>query len=175
MRDAAEACAAAGMDDLLVKPADLRTLKNKLRQFLPSPSNGGENAKYGDVAEPSPPPPPTGQVSPVALAHLVLDPSVLRELSDGDSDMEAGILRRFPMTNQPVTEALIRAVAEHDAEAVSQLAHRIKGAARMIGAGEYAQACEILEQAGKSRDWAIIETGLAQFKTALARLEQALS
>jgi HPt (histidine-containing phosphotransfer) domain-containing protein len=104
----------------------------------------------------------------------VLDRAILRELSGGDAAMERKILLRFRTANRPDGEALVRALAARDAKAVAHLAHRIKGAARMIGAAEYALACEALEQAGRKQDWPAVEVAQQGLDAALARLDQVI-
>ncbi|MDP1901014.1 MAG: PAS domain S-box protein [Rubrivivax sp.] len=163
MNDVADGCTAQGMDDVLVKPADLRTLKDKLARLLPPPAEpGDEKLLQAEPAEP-----------PGALAGT-LNLAVLHELSGGDADMERRVLARFRKANQPDARALARAIAEHDLAAVTQLAHRMKGAARMIGASEFAAACEALEQAGRDGDGDAIARGQARFDNALLQLERIL-
>ena len=163
MRDAADTCSAAGMDDILVKPADLSALKAKLGQLLPLPSMHSEAEMPAATPIPQP-----------GTLKQVLDRAILRELSGGDAAMEKRILLRFRAANQPDGGALVQAVAARDAKAVAHLAHRIKGAARMIGATEYALACEALEQAGRSMDWPAVEVAQQRLDAALARLDRVI-
>jgi PAS domain S-box-containing protein len=163
MQDVADTCAAAGMDDILIKPASLSALKEKLGRLLPLPSMPGDAEAQT-----------TRPIPQLGTPEKVLDRAILRELSGGDAAMERKILLRFRTANQPDGEALGVAVAARDAKAVAHLAHRIKGAARMIGAAEYALACEILEQAGKSQDWPAVDVAQQRLDAALARLDRVI-
>ena len=163
--NAMQECLAAGMDDMLVKPTDLGHLRNKLDTVFPLP-----------VAPPGREPMATHSPRSHSEATLeeVLDRAVLRELTSGDADLENKILARFKATNQADAEALRQAFGNHDATEVGRLAHRMKGAARVIGARPFAQACEALEHAGKSGDWPEIEEAHDGCKAALGLLEQVL-
>jgi len=160
------ACAAAGMDDLLVKPADLRSLKAKLNKIFQQPS-----ASKNDAVELSSPSLASHQD---ILTDGALDWTVLAELSGGDDVVNRKILARFRAANHPDTAALIQAVAARDADEVSRLGHRIKGAALMIGTHQYALACEALEKAGKNHDWTAIEAGVVAFKKTRELLGRAM-
>jgi len=169
LSDVAAACAEAGMDDILVKPAGLSALRAKLQRWLPLP------AQMPAANPPLAPPAPAAQAPLDPAEPQVLHRALLHELSDGDAELERRILLRFRASNHGDTEALLRAVAAQDAAAVAHYAHRIKGAALMIGANEFARACAALEQAGKSADWAAIETAQSGFRHTFERLERVLS
>jgi len=162
MRNAIDECQAAGMDDLLVKPADLGSLAAKLEQLLPlsgatpvAPDSGQRQERPPDLDE-------------------VLDPAVLRELSGGDSDMERRLLARFDATNRTDAEAIERAFADRDMKAIASLAHRIKGASSMIGARALSRSCEALELAGRDADWGRIEAIQGRYLKAYQRLRSIL-
>ncbi|OYY73872.1 MAG: hypothetical protein B7Y40_07465 [Gammaproteobacteria bacterium 28-57-27] len=160
LRDAADACAAAGMDDILIKPAALNALKQKLQQFLPTPGESSIPVMASATTQDARPP--------------VWDADVLHEMFGGDEAMKERILQRFRQTSQSDSVALDRALATHDAEEVRHLAHRIKGAARTIGAHEYAQACAALEQAATSQDWVAIDAAKAHIDSAWTTLKQVM-
>jgi len=104
----------------------------------------------------------------------VLNPVALGELSGGDQAMEHKILARFWKATQVDEAALGQALVAQNAAAVTSLAHRIKGAARLVGAREFAQACEALEVAARGTDWLRIEAAWLDFGSALERLEPVL-
>ena len=138
----AENCFAAGMDDYLAKPIDLRRLAQKLSQWLPLPVQGG-----------------------------VLDAAVLAEISGGDAAVEADLLGRFGRFNSEDAAALARALEDRDCAAVAQASHRIKGASRAIGATRLADACERLERASRAEDWEAVLAAATPFRSELASLE----
>jgi HPt (histidine-containing phosphotransfer) domain-containing protein len=64
--------------------------------------------------------------------------------------MERHVLLDFRQVNDADLAILREELPHGDAERLLQLAHRIKGAARTIGAERLAQACERLEQAARA-------------------------
>ena len=57
-----------------------------------------------------------------------------------------------------------------DAVALTRQAHKIKGAARMVGAAELGQVAEALENAGRQDEWLAIPPLAAYLDAALQRL-----
>jgi len=137
----AEICFAAGMDDYLVKPVELRQLLTKLDQWLP-----------------------------IAEAAAPLDRSVLGAISGGDAAAEREILMDFRRVNDEDAAMLKEAVAKSDIPQVTRASHRIKGASKMVGAAGLASVCERIESAGRSNDWATVAASMAVFHQELRRL-----
>jgi len=137
-------CFEAGMDDYLAKPVDLARLGEKLGRWLPLPAHPDD---------------------------VVLDPSVLAEVSAGDSSLEREIILRFYGENVADVRTLERAFRANELEELTRCAHRMKGAARTVGAKRLAAACESLERAGRSNDRAGIEASLGGLNEELARLD----
>ncbi|RUQ37878.1 MAG: PAS domain S-box protein [Candidatus Competibacteraceae bacterium] len=167
LKESAGRCLSAGMDDVLIKPANLESLRAKLNQLF--------STSIGDM-------PTVAALSPAPVVEAdvpqdrVLDRTILFELTGGDPKMESEILARFHAANQSDAQSLERAIANRDATAVTYLAHRMSGAAKMIGAQLFAQSCEALEQAGKSACWPDIEvTHQQRYLSALVQLRQALN
>jgi len=168
-------CAAAGMDDVLVKPANVGALRAKIERLLgPAAARAAaeQSTASPPVAQPTPAA-PAPQAEPLPTLE-VLQSAMLRELTDGDAEMERRVLLRFRASNQIDAASLAQAVSARDAVALAHWAHRIKGAARLIGANEFASACEALEQAAKNADWAAIEAAQAGFARSFERLERVL-
>jgi PAS domain S-box-containing protein len=163
LREALAECLASGMDDLLVKPADLPSIEAKLNKLLPALT---PSIEFGATA-----PTPVMPVATGGAERAALDAQVLAELTGGDKTMEAKMLARFKTSNQADAQGLREALAVRDAQAVARMAHRIKGASRMIGARAYSEACAALEQAGREGEWTRVEAGVAAFQNALDALE----
>lgn len=125
----AERCHAAGMDELLVKPADLARLKATLSKCL-------------IVAKPA------GHGAPGFTAAAPIDFKVLNELT-GDAAENAEILRDFMQQTRSDLAALEDAQQKRDIPASVRVAHRMKGASRMVGAGELAAVCMAAENAAR--------------------------
>jgi PAS domain S-box-containing protein len=126
LRGEIERCRAAGMDDYLPKPMPLHDLKAVLDKWLPLPR----------VATPAP------SVLPVDMQVLARyvgdDPAVLRECITDFRDSLPGYLVEL--------RAACRDGRTADA---GGCAHRLKSAARTVGALELSDLCERMEQLGR--------------------------
>ena len=126
-----ERCAAAGMDDVVVKPATLATLAQTLRRWLP-------DGVWSDAgAQP--------------VAGPAIDQSALDELTGGDEDLNRDIVTRYLQSLGDDLEALWQALRDGDADALRRQAHRIAGASRTVGAHAVAAQAARLEDAARAR------------------------
>jgi PAS domain S-box-containing protein len=158
LKGEAEACLAAGMDDCLIKPVAVARLAATLRRWLP------HTAAVGDSA-------------PSALEEghdrvRVLDVGVLQHLLDDVGGDAAQVLADFIGASEQDLHGLQTARNESDLSAVQRHAHRIKGAALLVGAQELAEAAQALEQAAQAQDWALVLPLLSDVETALERVRR---
>ncbi|MEP7156085.1 MAG: ATP-binding protein [Betaproteobacteria bacterium] len=137
----AELCFAAGMDDYLAKPVELKGLLNKLDQWLPIPR----------------------PVTPV-------DCSVLAAISGGDKAKERAFLADFRRVNDADAVRLGVAAAKCELLDFTSTVHRINGASRMVGAVALAAVCLRLEGAGRAGDWKAVESNMVAFRRELEKL-----
>ncbi|MBK6906692.1 MAG: response regulator [Rhodocyclaceae bacterium] len=153
-----EKCMAAGMDDILVKPANLAQLKTALAG-LASTEPGGPGAPRA----PAPALLPATPAAPRAinievLAALVGDsPEVLRDF------MEA-----FLVSAQKITVELGAACADGEAERAGALAHKLKSSALSVGAVALAEVCRQIEEAGNANQRATVQALHAPVQDCLA-------
>jgi signal transduction histidine kinase/HPt (histidine-containing phosphotransfer) domain-containing protein len=158
MQGEPERCRAVGMDDFAAKPTTIPFLAGRLRRWLahltwPAPALAG-----------APQPPAAG-----AVRAGPIDPAVLEELTGGDAQLAAEVLDEFLVTTRADIAALGEASTAHAGDAVRRLAHRIRGAARAVGAqrlAEVAQRAESLAALG-SADWSRFEVLRAELAGAL--------
>lgn len=146
----------AGMDDCLVKPIGLDLLEEKL---------GGAPGASPATFEP-----------PAGEAAALFDLSPLAPLTGGDPGLAVNLLRELLNTNRRDLAALEEQVRQHDASALFELAHRLKGAARVIKATQVIEACEYLSRASvveRPRTEAL-EAGVEAVRRALDALERGL-
>lgn len=159
LADERQRCLDSGMDDCLFKPISLAALGERLADIR----------AIGGVAE-------TAQ----APAE-VFDPSALDTLTGGDPKLAR---RLFDELLSSTTEDLrmLQALAlTEERSALAELAHRIKGAARMVKAAGLVQCCEALESAcqldsaDESLDGAIqaLIAEMQRLHGALERLDEA--
>ena len=163
LKEDADRCLAVGMDDVVTKPTTVPVLAQKLRQFLP-------NLDWNAIPAPEKPQLSVQPAAAVSVSVAALDRSVLLELAGGDEAMAATFLVDFLDSTASDVEGLGALVAARDAEGIRRDAHRIKGAARMVGATTLAEAAAAVESAGKAMDWAGIESLAPDIEAAFAEL-----
>ncbi|MBT2325086.1 response regulator [Variovorax paradoxus] len=154
----AEACLAAGMDDFLVKPVELAQLTEKLDRWLPLP------------LAPSPPAAPAGSSPEAAPAVSPIDQALLTATCGGDASMVGEVLAALRRTCEDDSAGLRQAVAAADVAQVTQFAHRMAGASKMVGALAFATACENIDRASRIGDWKAVLTGMSAFEHERMRL-----
>jgi PAS domain S-box-containing protein len=156
---AVETCLAAGMDDYVVKPADLTEMSRKLARWLPLPP-------ATEIAQVPPRDPAAG--GPSAANFLDLD--LLAELSGGAVLVETEMLADFRRTNDRDAASLRAAADAGDIPAVLATSHRIKGASLMLGASALAGACSRIEGASTGEDPQGLGKAVFEFEQELLRL-----
>ena len=133
----------AGMDDLITKPIDLRTMFKTIDSHLRRPENGprsvphvGKGAGEGIVIPPIP----------------GVDVSAALDNIDGNRELYLWILRTF-LDNQGTTAiAVAKALAAGDSALAQRLAHTARGVAGTIGARRVVEVASELETCIKNDD-----------------------
>jgi CheY-like chemotaxis protein/HPt (histidine-containing phosphotransfer) domain-containing protein len=161
----AERCLSCGMDDYISKPLEMSRLREVLARWVPGRAATAGKAEPDDTATPEsavsgPKPPSSG----------VID---LRALTDvfGDDEATIGeILEAFIDPAQAIAADLDAAVIKDDSEGVKAAAHKLKSAARSIGAHGLADLCQALETAGKDANRAEIQHKYSGFSLELEKV-----
>ena len=169
MQGEPEKCRVAGMDDFAAKPTTIPFLASKLRQWLPDVAWAAGDAAPVPAQQPPPP--------AASSAGAPIDPSVLEEMTGGDAALAAEVLDEFVTTTRADLDALSAACAAGAVGDVRRLAHRIKGAARAVGApptAELAHQIESLAALGGD-DWARFEELRDELSGALEALVAVLA
>jgi CheY-like chemotaxis protein len=131
-------CESCGFSDLLIKPISLATLKAKLDRWLPLTQDRA--APVAAVAL------PTSSVH----SFLMLTPALQAE---------------FCSAHEEDMTLLERGVEQGDVLAIHRGAHRILGAARMIGAHGIDEAATQLQRAARAENWNQIKQSLHLLRT----------
>jgi CheY-like chemotaxis protein/HPt (histidine-containing phosphotransfer) domain-containing protein len=159
----AERCLAAGMDDYVAKPVGIQTLATILQRWLPHTA-----------------PNPAAAVNPAprATAPLenppTLDVRTLQTLAGGDEHATRALLEDFLDSTRQDLADLETARAAGDFTGLARQAHKIKGAAQLVGALELAEAASRLEIGSRAADAASIGPRSADVAMAAARLREHL-
>jgi signal transduction histidine kinase/HPt (histidine-containing phosphotransfer) domain-containing protein len=157
LRENVEQCLAGGMDDYLSKPVTVRRLTEKLRHWLPQLDWG-------------PAPSGTSPSDAQSRAHSPVEQAVLDQFIRGDLGKAQELLAYYCQTAADDLKTLHEAYRQKDGTAAG-VAHRMKGAALMIGAHEVADIAEQIEQSVRETKAADISGMTVELQQAVARVE----
>ena len=133
MQGEPERCRAAGMDDFAAKPTTIPFMAAKLRQWL-------SHLEWLSDHEPR-----AAANDSLAAADSVFDFAALAEVSGGDAELSASLLGDFVDSTRTDLQGLDAAVADTNLDEARRQAHRIKGAARIVGATAIAALAQQVE------------------------------
>jgi CheY-like chemotaxis protein len=147
-----EACFEAGMDHYLSKPVRTDALAQALDLWTPlEPEAGTARALDTDRFE------------------------ALRELSCGDGDLLAAVIRTYLDEGSALLVTLREALAEGDPQSVERAARALKGASAHVGALGVSDACKSLETFARAGSLGTAPQLVDQAAAAFARARGALS
>ncbi|MEO6974436.1 MAG: PAS domain S-box protein [Gallionella sp.] len=156
-----EHCSAAGMDELLVKPANLLQLKKTLARWL--------NIRETNNSEPA----PFINESPIGQIPGPIDYAVLAEI-EPDSAGQIQILQDFMSHIRVEHTQLLQTLEQGDQINVERTAHRMKGSSRMVGANDLANACAVIELAARNGDMPGARAARSLLDTAIQKFAEYL-
>ncbi|MFL6694566.1 MAG: response regulator, partial [Ramlibacter sp.] len=157
LQSEAAICLEAGMDDCLVKPAQLEGLASRLDQWLPMPATPPHPEEGGLPATPAPDP-------------GVMDGEFLDEITGGEAAEQAHLLEEFSRHSRNDAEQLRKSLFEDEApDQARHFAHRLRGASGVLRADSLSAACESIEDAAKSGN---MEEARASFPALQAELRR---
>ncbi|HYN54291.1 MAG TPA: ATP-binding protein [Methylotenera sp.] len=136
LAEESDRCHEASMDDLLVKPANLAQLKGMLTKWLPIAKMTNDQPFVSQSTEPN-----TDPIDFDTLKNIV-----------ADNAKQNQILRDFLTYIRADNLKLFEFLALNDHTNAEQVAHRMKGSSRMVGANHLANIYAIIEQATKDVD-----------------------
>ncbi|SNS21850.1 transporter substrate-binding domain-containing protein [Pseudomonas segetis] len=140
-------CIDAGMNGCLFKPVELDDLVNALTEVTPT--------------------------EPVAR-EVPFDQEALERISGGNKAVSIRLLDQIKITVAEDLSKLEHLLESADLNALSELAHRIKGAAAIIRANELINSCVAVEQACNDGDTLQAQEQAQRMASALRALEQAI-
>lgn len=145
----------AGMDECLIKPVGLDALAARLARGMPK-CQATSDALSGNAA--------------------LFDITPLLTVSGGNIDQQWQLLEALMQTNREDAEQLAGCVSAGRVAQAEAIAHRLKGAAKMIRAEGVVRACVALEQAcgAGQGDSAALLAAAGRLQAAVHQLESAL-
>ncbi|MBK9444506.1 MAG: response regulator [Comamonadaceae bacterium] len=154
-------CLASGIDDHLAKPlrlSELRALLKKLPRATDEPLDGTPSLAQPDAQNALP----------------VWDALAFREILGDDTDLQRHIMTKFLASSPKQLSAMAAAHFSGDLALLADLSHSLKSGARAVGAMQFGDLCEQLDNAGSGGD-ALHCAGLAaQLPQAWVAAEQAI-
>jgi signal transduction histidine kinase/HPt (histidine-containing phosphotransfer) domain-containing protein len=158
LRGEASRALAAGMDDYLTKPLQLPALREAVEKWLP------QHLAEEDVRSPG-----TERVQPSPDRSL-LDISVLKRLIGEEPASLHALLEDFLGAVSSGLAAIEGTTAVDDLAEIGSMAHRLKSAARSVGALPLGDTCAELENSSRLGDKAVAAEAVAAFKAAAEAL-----
>ncbi len=157
-------CIKIGMNDLQPKPATQKELTQILTKWLTAIVEKNMAA-------------PTASVPFIAVGYIdapVFDPGVLVDMLGDDPVVHRKLINSFLEVAQNSAVGIQYAIEMHDVSALKEASHKLKSSARVVGALQFAGACEALEYAGSNATWAEIQLACGVFQAAFKRMNTEL-
>jgi len=147
-------CYDSGMDGFLPKPVEIAKLHSMLKKWM-----GGTTETPTISAEEDDAP------SERADRNGPFDLSFLKETFGDDRETIVEILKEFVDPSEVCCTEVEVAIRDDSLAGVVAGTHKLKSAARSIGALELADICDQLESAGKNGDWKPVRTMAPELKS----------
>jgi PAS domain S-box-containing protein len=143
-----EEARAAGMDDHIAKPIDVKELFEVLGRWVEVPEQrriapGSKDATQAGADQPA--------SSEIELPHLPgIDTQTGLARVAGNMKLYRSILLKFRNSQANVVDEVLAALAQDDSETAQRIAHTLKGIAGNVGASKLQEAARQLEDAIKN-------------------------
>lgn len=172
MPDVVAKCQAAGMDDILVKPSELRQLQALVAKWLPQYASavvpqGNSGTDPASVA-------PDGAAA-VNGVPPAIDMRRLHDALGSNPEQAALLLHKIRDAMGRTVPEVSTALAMGDYAVIAGASHKLRGSAGMIGALPLAALCQQIETAAVAADAAALDgmggTFAAESRRTLAALD----
>ena len=163
MADTHARCLAAGMDDVLHKPADLAHLRELLAHWLPG------------VAAADPVAAKATELSHSVTEGEALDAKLLQESFGNDRDKLRQLLPKIQQTLAEQIVVMNAAIATRDLPALKALSHNLCGSAGLMGAKALRDVCVRIEALASGGDVSGLPSLAEQFRSQAQRTQDALN
>jgi CheY-like chemotaxis protein/HPt (histidine-containing phosphotransfer) domain-containing protein len=162
LRDEAARVRAAGMDEYLTKPIQLRALAAALERWMPSfPAH-----EFQDV-----PLPKAGAVA----STLAVDVSVLKSLVGDDDETVREFLTEYLAAARQQAADIVACCDADDSRRVGAIAHKLKASSRSVGALALGDLCAELENACRAGGKAELAERRVRFEASMHEVEACIA
>lgn len=161
-----ERCIQAGMNDCLIKPVGLDLLAERIASIHQVVRQHADNQ---------------AAFTPQAVSqfdeNVLFDLAPLAEVTNGDPKLMKHLVDELVTSNRKDLEELVQMVEDLDSAGLSELGHRLKGAARVVTANRLITCCVQLEQVctHKELSYPVLLEASDCVEQAIFELEQALT
>ena len=141
-------CLAAGFNDVIAKPVELKDLRDVLEKWAPGIGPAGRL-----------------EDDPVKLDYAMdqpIDMDVLRQSTGDNSDLHRQLLRTFVDSLTDSSDEIEQAFAWKNHEQIAGFTHKLKSSSLSVGALLLGDVCQQMEDASRLRKWKEIEKLLPQ-------------
>jgi len=150
-------CYAAGMDEVMIKPANLIQLRSTLLRWLPENNYLPEHKTKDEDNR----------------VDLPIDMASLRHIVP-DHNEQISLLGKFQVYHHNDFEKLQIEIDRGNVTEIANQAHRLKGSTRMVGATEIGNLYAMIEQSAKQNDMKAVQAQIGLLKPAINRFEKHL-
>lgn len=158
-------CFAAGMDDYLAKPLDVKGLLAVLEKWLPSGSGLSTHTAVTITG---------GKPERCVPAHDIFDVDEFVRRNLGDLELSRDVATMFSDHRPEYVESIRKAMLSNDAVALRESAHKLKGAAANLGLSPLSEIARMIELHADSTDQKRAPEMLAELEQRFEQAEEAL-
>lgn len=163
LKTEAQRCKDAGMDDYMSKPAPLSELQDLLERWLPKPTTAA-----------APMAPELTNATPSWSAGAV-DIQILRSLVGDDPQLLREFLQTFRTSAARIAQEVEQAYCAGSAVKTVAAVHKLKSAARSVGAMALGDLCADMEQVGAVGQIDALSMAFEHFKLEMAAVDRHLA
>ena len=162
LKTEAQRCKDAGMDDYMSKPAPLLQLQDLLERWLPKPA-AAVRAAAGSSSD----------ILPLSTGPV--DIQVLRGLVGDDPQLIREFLLAFRSSAARIAQEVEQAYCAGSAAKTAAAVHKLKSAARSVGAMALGDLCADMEQVGAAGQVDALALAFEHFKREMAATDRHLA
>ncbi len=166
LKSEADRCKAAGMDDYMSKPIPLADLQTLLDRWLPKATGSMVPASVEAASD---------AIDPGSEMVATLDIRVLRRLIGDDPRFIVEFLQAFRVSATRLARDIEQAYRDGNAARTVAAVHKLKSAARSVGAMPLGDLCADMEQVGSAGQLDALAMAFEQFKAEMAKVDTCLA